>query len=37
MNLSPYAFLLASLPVLIFEAGFFSLDAAIVERRRKRA
>jgi putative oxidoreductase len=33
----PYAFLFASLLVLIFGAGFFSLDAAIVKRWSKRA
>jgi putative oxidoreductase len=33
----PYTFLFASLLVLIFGAGFFSLDAAIAKRWRKRA
>jgi putative oxidoreductase len=33
----PYTFLFASLQVLIFGAGFFSLDAAIAKRWRKRA
>ncbi len=33
----PYTFLFASLLVLIFGAGFFSLDAAIATRWRKRA
>jgi putative oxidoreductase len=33
----PYTFLFASLLVLIFGAGFFSLDAAIASRWRKRA
>ena len=32
----PYTFLFASLLVLIFGAGFFSLDATIVKRWRKR-
>jgi putative oxidoreductase len=33
----PYTFLFASLQVLIFGAGFFSVDAAIAKRWRKRA
>ncbi len=33
----PYTFLFASLLVLIFGAGYFSLDAAIARRGRKRA
>jgi len=33
----PYTFLFASLLVLIFGAGVYSLDAAIAERWRKRA
>jgi len=33
----PYTFLFASLLVLIFGAGYFSLDAAISRRGRKRA
>jgi putative oxidoreductase len=33
----PYTFLFASLLVLIFGAGFFSLDSAIAKRWRKRA
>lgn len=33
----PYTFLFASLLVLIFGAGFFSLDAAIARRWRMRA
>lgn len=33
----PYTFLFASLLVLIFGAGFFSLDAAIAKRWRERA
>jgi len=33
----PYTFLFASLLVLIFGAGFFSLDTAIAKRWRKRA
>ena len=33
----PYTFLFASLLVLVFGAGFFSLDAAIAKRWRKRA
>jgi putative oxidoreductase len=33
----PYTFLFASLLVLIFGAGFFSLDAAIAKGWRKRA
>jgi len=33
----PYTFLFASLLVLIFGAGFFSLDAAIAKRWRNRA
>jgi putative oxidoreductase len=33
----PYTFLFASLLVLIFGAGFFSLDAAIAKRWRKPA
>jgi putative oxidoreductase len=33
----PYTFLFASLQILIFGAGFFSLDAAIAKRWRKRA
>jgi putative oxidoreductase len=33
----PYTFLFASLLVLTFGAGFFSLDAAIASRRGKRA
>jgi putative oxidoreductase len=32
----PYTFLLASLLVLIFGAGYFSLDSAIARRWRKR-
>lgn len=32
----PYTFLFASLLILIFGAGFFSLDAIIVKRWRKR-
>jgi putative oxidoreductase len=32
----PYTFLFASLLILIFGAGFFSLDATIVKRWRKR-
>lgn len=32
----PYTFLFASLLVLIFGAGFFSLDATILKRWRKR-
>jgi len=33
----PYTFLFASLLVLVFGAGFFSLDAAIAKRWRKQA
>lgn len=33
----PYTFLFASLLVLIFGAGYFSLDAAIAKRWRKQA
>jgi putative oxidoreductase len=33
----PYTFLLASLLILIFGAGFFSLDVAILNRWRTRA
>jgi putative oxidoreductase len=33
----PYTFLFASLLVLTFGAGYFSLDAAIAMRRRRRA